>query len=125
MTKASWFSTTRRPRILAGEISAMYMGDSSETAPTPSPPENARPSVPSHSGGSHRRPTTRETRRPRRSARLFGPRGRYRRPDRAAPTMAPIKNELTRHSDCHVVSAKHFSTKISGPAMMAISKPNM
>ena len=37
-TMASWFSDTRRPRIRAGAISAIYMGDVIEAAPTPTPP---------------------------------------------------------------------------------------
>ena len=39
-TIVNWFSDTRRPRILAGEISAIYIGESIDAAPTPNPPIN-------------------------------------------------------------------------------------
>ena len=35
---ANWFNDTKRPRILAGLISAMYIGLVIEAAPTPKPP---------------------------------------------------------------------------------------
>lgn len=35
---ANWFTETMRPRIRAGVISAMYIGDASEATPTPTPP---------------------------------------------------------------------------------------
>ena len=37
-TMANWLTETMRPRIRAGEISAMYMGEVIEAAPMPSPP---------------------------------------------------------------------------------------
>ena len=38
VTIANWLIVTRKPRIRAGEISAMYMGDTTEANPTPTPP---------------------------------------------------------------------------------------
>ena len=37
-TMANWLTDTMRPRIRAGEISAMYMGELIEAAPIPTPP---------------------------------------------------------------------------------------
>ena len=37
---ASWFNATSRPRILAGDISAIYIGDTTDATPTPIPPMN-------------------------------------------------------------------------------------
>ena len=35
-----WYIAPRRPRMEGGETSETYMGESSETAPTASPPRN-------------------------------------------------------------------------------------
>ncbi len=37
-TMLSWVTATSRPRRRAGEISAMYMGETTEAPPTPMPP---------------------------------------------------------------------------------------
>ena len=34
----SWLTETSRPRIWAGDISAMYMGEMAEASPIPNPP---------------------------------------------------------------------------------------
>ena len=38
VTIANWLTETMRPRIRAGEISAMYIGEAIEATPTPTPP---------------------------------------------------------------------------------------
>ncbi len=38
-TMLNWVIATRRPRSLAGEISAMYIGETTEAPPTPIPPK--------------------------------------------------------------------------------------
>ena len=35
---ANWLHETSVPRIFAGEISAMYIGQTAEASPTPMPP---------------------------------------------------------------------------------------
>ena len=35
---ANWLTETMRPRIRAGEISAMYIGEAIDATPTPTPP---------------------------------------------------------------------------------------
>ena len=39
-TIVNWLMATIRPRICAGEISAMYMGDNIEAIPTPMPAQS-------------------------------------------------------------------------------------
>ena len=38
----NWVTATSRPRRRAGEISAMYIGETTEAAPTPSPPRKRK-----------------------------------------------------------------------------------
>ena len=51
-TIANWFSETIRPRIGAGEISAMYIGELIEAAPTPMPPSKRKATNQNNVGGS-------------------------------------------------------------------------
>ena len=39
-TIANWFNATSLPRILAGDISVIYIGETTDAMPTPSPPIN-------------------------------------------------------------------------------------
>ncbi len=38
----NWVTATRRPRRRAGEISAMYIGETTDAAPTPRPPRKRK-----------------------------------------------------------------------------------
>jgi hypothetical protein len=44
-TMLNWVTATSRPRSAAGEISAMYMGDTTEAPPTPMPPTKRKSSM--------------------------------------------------------------------------------
>ena len=116
MTMVSWFSDTRRPRMRAGAISAMYIGDRLEASPMAVPPSirqatktvnvGARP-LPIEVTMKTRAATVRSFFRPKRSLRAPAARAPTRQPMRAQLLAQPLAEAL--------VSSKKRSKKGLAP----------
>src|SRR3954469_2391056 len=119
-----WYIAPRRPRMEGGDTSDTYMGESSDTAPTASPPRKRAttkdvklPAAAVAAEVRAKRTATRMSnrRRPKRSVS---------RPAMSEPTTHPKRSEL--NAQPRPRSPRENARRMKGPApvMMAMSKPN-
>src|SRR5471030_38847 len=122
-TMLNWKKPTRRPRALAGAISAMYMGPSTEEAPIPSPPMN-RASTNEFQSNANAQPSaemTYSTAVIRRLARR--PYLSPGTPPNMDPRMVPYRAAATVSPSDQSVSAKVLRKAPVAPEITAVSNP--
>ena len=90
MTMVSWLIDTSLPRIEAGAISAMYIGDRFEARPIPTPPAS-RLSTKSVNDPARAVPMTKHEYQTRQDQQPFAAEPVGQRPERIAPPRQPIK----------------------------------
>src|ERR1035437_7483883 len=123
-TILNWKNPTSRPRSFAGEISAMYIGPSTEEAPMPSPPMNRAPTKEYQSNANAQpraeiRYSTAVMRKlPRRPYRSPGI------PPNMAPRMVPQSAADTVNPSSAGLSENLVVSAAVVPAITAVSNPN-
>jgi hypothetical protein len=120
-TMANWLMETMRPRMRAGEISAMYIGEVIDAAPTPTPPMTRKTTKVAKLGGNAVPMADARNMTAAMSRTFLRPRASLRAPAEAAPIAQPSSALEAAHPLYAAVSAKRFSRNPIAPEMTAVS----
>src|SRR5690348_1618059 len=123
-TILNWVRATSRPRHFAGDISAMYIGDTTDAPPTASPPTN-RKIMNGHQPHASAQPMAEaKYRAPSRNSIARRPRASAGLPTVMAPRMVPINALATVKPSVNGVRANVSLSQSVVPEITAVSKPN-
>ena len=121
-TMFNWLTATRNPRLFAGAISVMYMGQTTEAPPTATPPRNRknRSACQFHDAAHPTEEARKNT--ARRARTRCRPHQSAGRPAVKAPTMVPIRalETVTRR----LLPSENTWRRTRRPEITAVSKPN-
>ncbi len=110
MTMVSWLTETNLPRIEAGEISAMYMGERFEARPMATPPRRRFPMKNEKLGARAVMMPVPVKRNPARMSRRFRPKRSLSPPETSEPTRHPTRAlDMAQPIWDGVVRLKNFS----------------
>lgn len=121
---ANWYRATIFPRIADGETSEIYMGETIEATPTPTPPISLYKTSSLKELQSAQPKAEIKKKKADKIKILFLPNRSDNSPANNTPITHPTKAELTNHPSCTASNLNCSCTKDMVPEITAVSNPN-